>query len=268
MPPTAHLHIQTRRGDVSPHMRGRWMRAGGTSWAHQAQSITWWQEPFEHGGASVEPQVKMYFTSADTHQWWVWTSCFVCREQSSHIPWHVNIHCTHTFCIFHLTSALSCSFPPHLWHHRGQTSPDPPHLNGHCSWTLSTQTPSRHSKTQAVSGDLAPIAKVWTENGRCEMIKCTIHWGPAAPRPRFRDHIQVVESYGTWTTVMAEECLKLQLLYVHKRLMGRHDIIKIIPLYPFYAFKASDCFKGLLSSVVSGPAAHTVPHSIFSSVWK
>ena len=53
MPLTAHLQY--------PHVRGRWVRAGGTSRAHQAQSITRWQEPLEHGGASVEPQVRMYW---------------------------------------------------------------------------------------------------------------------------------------------------------------------------------------------------------------
>lgn len=38
--------------------KSRWARAGGTSWAHQAQSIKQWQEALVCGGASVEPQVK------------------------------------------------------------------------------------------------------------------------------------------------------------------------------------------------------------------
>lgn len=58
MLPINRLPIKTRSEDVFPHVRSRWVRAGGTSWAHQAPSITLWQEPLEHGGASVEPQVK------------------------------------------------------------------------------------------------------------------------------------------------------------------------------------------------------------------
>lgn len=66
--------------------------------------------------------------------------------------------------------------PLHIWHHWGQAlpaSPAPPHLSFHCRYTPSTQSPSRHiTHAHAVSSDLALIAKVWTENGRCEKIKC------------------------------------------------------------------------------------------------
>jgi len=59
---TMHFPIYNRSSGLYPHLRSRWVRAGGTSWAHQPQSITQWQEPLEHGGASVEPQVRMYET--------------------------------------------------------------------------------------------------------------------------------------------------------------------------------------------------------------
>lgn len=76
MLPINRLPIKTRSGDVFPHVRSRWVRAGGTSWAHQAPSITLWQESLEHGGASVEPQVKMYGVGcvSNAQQGYVWMS--------------------------------------------------------------------------------------------------------------------------------------------------------------------------------------------------
>lgn len=51
--------------------------------------------------------------------------------------------------------------------------------------------------THTLSSDLALIAKVWTENGRCEKIKCvslTFAEGPAGSCPRFRNHFPAVAS--------------------------------------------------------------------------
>lgn len=101
-------------------------------------------------------------------------SYFVCRVYSSY---------THSLACKNTLHAYKSSEGPHISH----LPPPPPSLtslgSGLASLTSST-TPeltvqvnsvtsqTHNTQTHAVSSDLALIAEVWTENGRCEKIKC------------------------------------------------------------------------------------------------
>ena len=135
------IPIHTRSSSPCPHVRGRWARAGGTSWAHQAQSITQWQEPLDHGGASVEPQVRMYGVGWDSFYHIKYTArayidvtfCMQALYLTHMVtPWHVNMCCTCAHVYRDLSSHIWHSHQLHLWHCGGQaevTSPAQQHLS-------------------------------------------------------------------------------------------------------------------------------------------
>lgn len=148
MLPINRLPIKTRSGDVFPHVRSRWVRAGGTSWAHQAPSITLWQEPLEHGGASVEPQVKCVGWAVFLMHSKGMYGCHICIQALyvSYTNWHVDTHYTCTCCMCARTSHLPHA-PPVSW---GQALLNPPpaqHLSTQSEKTFTLQTCSIHAHT-------------------------------------------------------------------------------------------------------------------------
>lgn len=222
MAPSTHLHIQTRRGGVYPHVRGRWVRAGGTCWAHQAQSITQWQGPLEHGGASVEPQVRMYWLGCDSF-YLIWDTARVGMDVIFCMQGILELSHTQTpfggFSHEILPSALPWSLP-YLTSLRsglaGLTSSTTPELslqvNSVNPVTLQTHNTRTRCKQWPCTNSQSVNRKreVWKD----KVQKLDIHWGPAGSRPRFRNHLPVAASCWTWTKAIAEECLKFLWTYL------------------------------------------------------
>lgn len=161
MLPINRLPIKTRSEDVFPHVRSRWVRAGGTSWAHQAPSITLWQEPLEHGGASVEPQVKCVGWAVFLMHSKGMYGCHICIQALyvSHTTWHVDTHYTCTCCMCARTSHLPHA-PPVSW---GQAEPTTCTTPKHSVWENFHPSDMFHPCTRDLC--LCTI-QVWTENKR------------------------------------------------------------------------------------------------------
>lgn len=155
------------------------------------------------------------FTSSNTQQGYVWMSYFVCKVYSlhkyTHTPLYVNNHCTHI---------CPPRFPSYLTSLRsglsGLASSTTPELLAQVN-SVSSVTLQTHN-THTVSSDLALIAKVWTENGRCEKIKCvslTFTKGQLGLVPDLEIifqslHLRILDL----TKAITEECLKFTWTYI------------------------------------------------------